>query len=115
MVRCTECGTHNDDDAKFCDNCGASLTGAKAEPGTEWRKKADEECAKTRGGQVFWGLIIVFIGAWLIFEFGIKNIPGLPQWVYDLTPWWIIPIILGIVIVIAGLRLAAGRGRDTCD
>ncbi len=115
MVRCTQCGTQNDDDAKFCDSCGASLTGAGGEPGTEWRKKADEECAKTRGGQIFWGLIIVFIGAWLIFEFGIKNIAGLPQWVYDLTPWWVIPIILGIVIVIAGIRLAAGRGRQTCD
>ncbi len=115
MVRCTECGALNDDDAKFCDNCGASLTGAERKPETEWRKKADEECAKSRGGQLFWGLIIVFIGAWLIFEFGIKNIGGLPQWVYDLTPWWIIPIVIGIAIVIAGIRLAAGRGRETCD
>ncbi len=115
MVICTECGTRNDEDARFCNSCGASLTGGtgKAEP--EWRKKAEDECAKTRGGQIFWGLIVVFIGAWLIFEFGIKNIEGLPQWVYELTPWWIIPVIIGIAIIIAGVRLAAGRGRETCD
>lgn len=123
MVRCMECGTRNDEDAKFCNNCGAAFTGVRGEADTEWRNKAEDECAKTRGGEcaktrggrIFWGLVVTFIGVWLIFEFGIKNIEGLPQWVYDLTPWWIIPVIIGVVVIIAGIRLVSGKGRDTCD
>lgn len=115
MVRCTKCGTNNDEDARFCDNCGAPLPGARPVAEAEWRRRADEECARSRGGQVFWGLVIIFIGAWLVFEFGVKNIQGLPQWVYDFTPWWIVPIILGIVILIAGVRLATGTRTRTCD
>ncbi len=111
MVRCTECGTRNEDDAKFCKNCGASLTGAPRDYGREIRKRADEDCKPpaTRGSQIFWGIVIALVGAWVIFEFGIKNIPGVPAWVHEVAPWWIIPVVIGLGIIVVGIRWLAGK------
>jgi len=79
------------------------------EPGKEWDKEcsgADRDCAGTsRSSRIFWGIIILLIGIWLLFEFGLKNIAGLPAWVYTFEFWWIFPVVIGIAIIIAAIRM----------
>jgi hypothetical protein len=60
----------------------------------------------------FWAAIIIVIGLWLVFEFGIKNLldqNDMPDWLYNCEFWWIIPVIIGIAIIIAGVKGLTSR------
>jgi uncharacterized membrane protein YvbJ len=106
MVYCPKCGRQNADDALYCSGCGASLTTGKMDTGKEMEKKCDDTCSgRGRTGSVFWGIIVALIGLWVIFEFGIKNITGLPSWVYDIQWGWIFGLVIGIAILIGGLSI----------
>ena len=110
MVYCPNCGTQNPDDAKYCNNCGYSLTGEKRDTRREMDRRCEEACSgRTREGRWLWAIILIVIGLWIIFEVGLANVPGLPNWVYNLNILWIIPVIIGIIIVIAGIRVLIGR------
>jgi len=70
MVYCTKCGTKNEDDAKFCVNCGASLYPEKTEKKREEHvcfgpseKHVEEECFGLPYGGAIAGIII---GAFII-------------------------------------------------
>ncbi|MDY6965586.1 MAG: zinc-ribbon domain-containing protein [Halobacteriota archaeon] len=109
MAYCPKCGKQNEDNAKYCNDCGANLTG-KRDREQEWEDRCEEECSGgSRHGSLFWGLIITFVGLFIVFEFGLKNIEGLPAWVYDISLGWIIPVIIGIAILIAGIRIITKR------
>ena len=76
MAYCAKCGTKNEDDATFCKNCGASLTGAKPDYARDRDKRCEEECAGGKGGRgwmMFWGVIIILIGLAILFEFVLKD------------------------------------------
>jgi hypothetical protein len=141
MAFCTKCGNKNDDDAAFCKSCGAPIPPAdpgeapKAEPkpgmyppGYEMdrrgpharrpspRKDFDKECEEECQGSAqssswFWGAIIILIGLFIVFEAGIKNIEGVPNEIKDIQLWWIIPVLIGIMIVAAGMRVLARQNR----
>ncbi len=107
MVYCTKCGAQNQPEAQFCLSCGASLTGPPAAARRDWENECERECEKgPRGGSVIWGIIIILVGIYVLWEFGLKNVQGLPQWVYDFQFWWVIPVLIGIAIIVGGLRLA---------
>lgn len=109
MAYCPKCGKKNEDNAKFCNDCGSSLTG-KRDLEKEWEDRCEEECSGgSRHGSLFWGLIIACIGLWIVFEFGLKNIEGLPSQLYDFEFGWIIPVIIGLAILIAGIRIISKR------
>ena len=75
-------------------------------------KECEEECQGSSGNNSwFWGLIIILIGAFIVFEAGIKNIDGMPSWVYDVQLWWVIPVLIGIMIITAGLRVLSRSNR----
>jgi uncharacterized membrane protein YvbJ len=106
MVYCQRCGKQNEEAAQFCNKCGANLKG----PPRQWDKKKEDQCEEEcQGGskenKAFWGIIVLLIGIWIIFEFGIKNIPGRPSWVDNFEFWWIIPVVIGIAILVAGIRM----------
>jgi len=106
MAYCPRCGKKNEDDARFCNKCGTTLVG----PPRYYRKghedKCEEECAGgPKGPSLFWGIIIALIGIWIVWEFGIKNIRGLPDWTTDFEFWWVIPVIIGIAIIITGIKM----------
>jgi hypothetical protein len=126
MAFCSKCGNKNDEDAAFCKSCGAPIPPATVDgkppmypPGHEmdrrgmrqprpkdFDKECEDECSK--GGKQhtwFWGVVVVLIGIFIIFEAGIKNIEGLPDAVYDVQLWWVIPLLIGIMIISAGLRV----------
>jgi hypothetical protein len=122
MVYCARCGKQNEENARFCNSCGANLAGPHppAGLGKDWERQgkecdrdcssSDNECGGTsRSSRVFWAVIIILAALWIIFEFGVKNIQGLPAWLYTFEFWWIIPVIIGIAIIIWAIRWATKK------
>lgn len=111
MAYCTRCGTQNDEDATFCKNCGAPMK--EGAPGGPWRHRDDrceEDCAgEGKAPHWIWGVIVVLIGLYVIIEFGLKNIEGVPNEIKDFEFWWIIPVLIGVLILLAGLRIFTRR------
>lgn len=118
MVYCSKCGTKNEEADEYCSQCGQSLTSKEKNFEKEWEDRCEQECAggKEGGGvwRIFWGLVVVLIGIWIIFELVLKNLADeVTQlaWVKDLTfPfWWIIGAAIGIIIIVAGIRIIAKK------
>ncbi len=110
MVYCQRCGKQNVEGAQFCNKCGANLVG----PQRHYPKKRDEQCenqcedecqSNSKENAIFWGIVVVLIGLYVVFEFGVKRIDGLPSWVYNFEFCWILPIIIGLAILAAGVRM----------
>ena len=116
MVNCSECGTENEKEAKFCTKCGATLegpkrkSGEKKEWGEEWGedfgkrveewgegvgRRLENECFGIPNGGAILGLIF---GA-IIVLFGLSWIAG-----FTLEYFWPAAIIiLGSLILIGAL------------
>jgi len=113
MAYCAKCGEKNEDDAKFCSKCGASLTGSKKDYEKEWEDRCEEDCAggKRGGPPVFWGIIVILVGLWILFEFVLKNIEGLnlPTWIQDFNFWWVFALLVAIAIIVTGIRIIVRR------
>ena len=111
MVYCQRCGMKNADQARFCNGCGNPLTGHPR----DYRGKKPDECdecdSSTKEGSIFWGIIVLLIGLWVIFEFGLKKIEGMPDWVYGADICWLIPIVIGIAIIVGAFRIITGKER----
>ena len=105
MVYCTKCGTKNEDDAKVCVNCGATLeTGVYESRKYEKERcfgpprgegRVEEECfGIPRGGSIVGiivGLVIILFGiSWILSAYNILK----------LEVWPIVVIILGILIIV---------------
>ena len=106
MTYCSKCGKKNDDTAEFCSKCGATLKGTKEGYEKEWGNRCEEDChGGGRGSSMFWGIVIVFVGLWIIFEFVLKNIEGVPAWVSDFPFWGIFALIIGVFIILWGVRV----------
>lgn len=105
MVYCTKCGTKNEDDAKVCSNCGATLeTGARVSRKYEregcfgssrGEGRAEEECfGIPRGGSIVGliiGAIIVLFGiSWILSAYNILK----------LEVWPVVVIIFGMLIIV---------------
>ena len=58
MVYCTECGNENEEDAKFCVNCGVSLYFEEKEDECfGWEKRVEDECFGLPHGGAIMGII----------------------------------------------------------
>ncbi len=122
MVYCSACGTQNEEDATFCKKCGFNLQAGPrgmvpgprgTVPYSRGRQDCDEDCDREcygdrRGKSFFWGLIIILVGSWIIFNFVIKEVVDLPKWIEDMNFWWIFAIIVGAALIAAGLRSIMG-------
>ncbi len=112
MVYCPNCGKQNPDDAKYCNNCGVSLVTGRRDANKEWEDRCGNECSgRGRSGAIFWGIIVVLIGLWILFEFGIQNISGLPAWIYDISWGWIFGVVIGLAVLVLGLRILFKQSR----
>ena len=104
MVYCSKCGTKNDDDARFCKSCGATLGGPF--PPFERRRedKCEEECSGKSHSNTwtyFWITILAIIAVGLILSIALKLFEKrLPSWMAGFDFWEICPLLVGIVIVI---------------
>jgi len=107
MTYCSKCGTKNEDEAKFCSKCGTSLTGAKKAD----EDQCEEACVAGKRSplaSIFWGVIIILVGLWIIFELVIPQTElanRLPSWFVNFEWWWLIGLIIAIAIIITGIRL----------
>lgn len=112
MAYCAKCGRKNEDDARFCNSCGAPL-GPGAVGVREQRKdQCDDECSgRSRKGSWFWAIIVILIGLWIVFEFGVRNIQGLPPELANFQLWWIFPIVIGIVVIALGVGMLRKQGQ----
>jgi len=102
MTYCSKCGTKNDDDSDFCKKCGASLSGYKV------TKNKDDDCVCSGSKQnplvpVFWGIVIILIGIWIVFSFVIKDF--LPTEFGGIGFTSLITLIIAIAIILTGLRI----------
>jgi hypothetical protein len=119
-VYCTRCGTKNDDDAAFCKKCGADLQGgttgpvATKAPQSKEQDDCERDCQGSKTEQRwFWGIVVIIIGVWIVIQFGLPNIVDLPPEIEDFEFCWVIWIIIGIAVLLAGVRMVtrSGRGR----
>ena len=70
----------------------------------EWDDRCEEECTGGSGRYSWiWGALIILLGIWVALELGIKNIPGIPEEIKDFDFWWVLPLLFGILLVMAGL------------
>ncbi|MHC4780803.1 MAG: zinc-ribbon domain-containing protein, partial [Planctomycetota bacterium] len=114
---CTKCGTKNEEDAAFCKKCGNNLNGPSSGPGPvtapyaapyrSGKGKEDEECERDckgsdRESSAWWAIIVMIIGAWIIWEFGLKHVFDTPKWMNDDIFCTAIWIMVGIAVVAAG-------------
>lgn len=107
MVYCQKCGKQNEDNAQFCNKCGASLGGPRVDYKRKREEECDEECAAGgRTAPAFWGIIVLLVGLLIMVEV-LKNIEGLnlPQWFYNTNWWWIIGLVIAVAVILAGFRM----------
>jgi uncharacterized membrane protein YvbJ len=115
MTYCAKCGTKNEDDAEFCKKCGAELGASRKEYGRRRDDRCEEECAGGKNGHgwgIFWGVIIVLIGLWIIVEFVLKKIAASYtgfEWVNSFDFGWVFAIVIALFIIIFGLRIISRR------
>ena len=105
MVTCSRCGTKNEDDAKFCINCGAALYPVRARErrgdtcfGRPERRVGEECFGLPYGGAIVGvvvGIFIIILG--LAIAFGVN----IERWI---GPFILITIgLLIIAVVVYGL------------
>ena len=116
MTYCPKCGTKNEDDAVYCNKCGATLDITKKEYEKDMNKRCEEECAGGKGGRgwaIFWGVIIILIGLAIIFEVILKGLsssyPDILGWVNRVEFGWIFAGVIALFIILFGLRILIKR------
>jgi len=96
MATCTKCGAENEDGAKYCVNCGASLGRIERSE----RRPRDECFGLPHGGAIF-GL---FIGA-LIILWGLSEVFS-----WEIEIWTYAIIIIGLIMVVGAIYGLTRRG-----
>lgn len=116
MTYCQKCGIKNEDDATYCKKCGAPLDISKKGYEKEFEKRCEDECAGGKGGRgwaIFWGVIIILIGLFIIFEVILKGLsgtyPNILGWVNSIEFGWFFAGVVAIFIILFGLRIISNR------
>ena len=107
MTYCAKCGTKNEEEAKFCKKCGASLSGIEKE------HDKDDDCVCSGSKQnplvpVFWGIVIILVGLFIILTYVIPD-SYLPVEINDITFGGLIVLIFAIAIILTGFRILTKR------
>ena len=108
MVYCSKCGTKNPPDARFCNRCGEPLAGYHSIPDQEWERRCEDECTgrKKYNMSFIWGIIIILIGLWILFNFGLRGsffIFNYDNPISNLV--WVIPVVVGLIIIAIGVKM----------
>ena len=102
MVYCSKCGNKNNDGSKYCINCGASLFEIK------YDKIKDDDCVCEGNNRnpfvpLFWGLTVILIGLWIIFQFVIPS--NYLSSLQDFSFCGLIFLIIALAIILTGFRI----------
>jgi len=115
MVYCSKCGHKNNEKAEFCSSCGTSLKGSTKYYSKQKDDFCDEECAvgkQSKSAPIFWGVIVILIGIWFLFEVVIENTQlkdSLPPELLTFDWWWLIGIVIVIAIIATGIKIILRR------
>jgi uncharacterized membrane protein YvbJ len=104
MVYCQQCGARNEEDARFCKGCGNSLMAPKKDYEKEWEERCERECQGGPHTPIIWGLVVILVGLFIIFEFVLKDMDFIPTWVNDIPFCAIIALIIGLIIIVIGVK-----------
>ena len=108
MVYCTKCGTQNEEDTKFCVNCGAALHPEKKEEKRGdtcfGERRAEEECFGLPYGGAIAGIIVgIFI---IILGLAVALGQDIGRWT---GPF--VLLVIGVLIVAGALyKLSRRKG-----
>jgi len=105
MGFCQQCGVKNEEDAIYCKGCGSQMMPVTPEQVPEWGPGMGRRRRGFSGWSIFWGLIIIVFGLWVAIEFGLKHISGVPEWITNMEFCWVLPVIIGLLIIFAGIRM----------
>jgi len=103
MVYCSKCGKKNPDDARFCNNCSASLMGPPKDYGKEMGDRCEEECSgrkKSSNVYILWVVILSLIAVGIILSllFRIFNLQ-LPHEIENFDYWDILGYLVALAII----------------
>jgi hypothetical protein len=88
------------------------VPGRRYDHDKDWDDRCEEECTGGKGRYSWiWGALIILLGIWIIFEFGVKNIEGVPEWIKDFEFWWILPVLFGLLLILVGLDTISRMSR----
>jgi uncharacterized membrane protein YvbJ len=102
MVYCSKCGNKNKEEAKFCSKCGASLIEIK----NHYYKDDDCVCEGNNRNPfvpIFWGLTVILIGLWIIFQFVIPS--NFLSSLQDFSFCGLVFLIIALAIILTGIRI----------
>jgi len=107
MSFCQKCGAKNEDDAVYCKICGININLSTQKQTVDWEPRMGMRMRRHRptGWSIFWGLIVIVFGIWVAIEFGLRHIDGVPEWITNMELCWILPVIIGLLIIFAGIRM----------
>jgi uncharacterized membrane protein YvbJ len=107
MSFCHKCGIKNDDDAVYCKSCGNQIDLSAPKQTVDWDPGMRMRMRRHRpsGWSIFWGLIVIVFGIWVAIEFGLKHVDGVPDWITNMELCWVLPVIIGLLIIFAGIRM----------
>jgi uncharacterized membrane protein YvbJ len=102
MTYCSKCGNKNEDDAKFCAKCGSSLIKIRYE------SYKDDDCVCEGNNRnpfvpIFWGITVILIGLWIIFQFVLPN--NYLSSLQDFSFCGLILLIIALAIILTGFRI----------
>jgi uncharacterized membrane protein YvbJ len=109
MPYCSRCGNKNEEDAKFCNDCGSPLTGHPREyrkrrhSEDKWDDRCDEECSgkhKTSLWSNFWIVILTLVAVGIILSILTRFFSDdMPHWMGRGDYWEIFGLLVGLVII----------------
>ena len=102
MVYCSKCGNKNDEEAKYCMKCGTSLSDIKHEG------YKDDDCVCEGNNRnplvpIFWGIAVILIGLWIIFQFVIPS--NYLSSLQDFSFCGLVLLIIALAIILTGIRI----------
>ena len=56
-----------------------------------------------------WGIIVILIGLFIIFEFALERLPNVPKWVEDFPFCGIGLLIIGLIVIAIGVKAVTSR------
>lgn len=108
MAYCSKCGKKNDDDARFCNKCGADLASPhryqERAREREREDKCEEECSGKRNKSAwtnFWIIILALVALGIVLSIIFRFIRAdMPHWMRSFEYWDIFGLLVGLVVVI---------------
>lgn len=71
----------------------------------EWEDKCERECESGTKTPLFWGVIVILIGLFIVFEYALDRIPDMPGWLTDFPFCGVAALIVGLIIVAFGVKM----------